>query len=156
MLNHQPHGLGGRRGPTLGRVEVAPVQDPVDPELEEWSGPLDCRSQPVGVAAGQVTGVGTRWEGGHDEPEAELLFPGVHPLGRGLSGAVGVKGQHHPLGETAHEPGVAGGQRRPAGGHRPFDSREVAADHIGVALAHHQLIGPAGFGLGPVQAVEDV
>ena len=46
------------------------------------------------------------------------------------------------------------GEGSSACGHRPLYARQVATDHIRVALAHHQLVYTAGLRLGPVQPVE--
>ena len=154
VFGHECHGLGGGQRPTLHRVEVAPPQCPVDPELEERTGLGDRTPQAVGVGSGHVTRVGTLGQCGDGEAQPELLLPGVDPLGRGLAGTVSVVGQDDPGGEAGQLAGVVGGHGGAAGGDGALDSRLVEADHIGVALAHDDLVHAARLGLGPVEAVE--
>ena len=46
------------------------------------------------------------------------------------------------------------GERGAAGRHGPRHAGPVEADHVGVALAHDDLVGGDDVGLGPVQAVQ--
>ncbi len=156
MLGDQRHGLGGRPGPTFRGVQVAAGQHPVHAELQERASAINSPPQRLGVRPGKVTGVGSLGKGGHRELEAELLLPGVDPLGRRLARSVGVESQHHPSGEPADESSVAGGEGCPAGGYRPLDTGQMATDDIGVALAYHQLVEAPRLGLRPMEAIEHV
>ena len=49
---------------------------------------------------------------------------------------------------------MLGGEGRAAGGHRPLDARQVAPDHVGIPLAHHQFVGPPRLALSPVEPVK--
>jgi len=121
MLDHQAHGRRGCQGAAFGRSQVAPVQFPIHPELKEGTCALDRRPQCIRIAPGQVTGVAALGQGRHREPHAELLLPRIDPLCGGLSGPVRIERQDDPLCEARHDPGVLGGQRSTAGGHRPLD-----------------------------------
>ena len=145
-------GCGQR--PALHRVEVAPPQRTVHPELEERSGLGNCPVQALGVGTGHVTGVGALGKGSDGEAQPELLLPGVDPLRGGLPGTIGVVGQHDPGGEAGQLAGMVGGHGGAAGGDRPLDTGLVEADDVRVALAHDDLVHPPSLGLGPVEAVE--
>ncbi len=90
----------------------------------------------------------------HGEPQAELLFPFVDPFRGRLPGPIGIERKDDPLGETGHGPGVLRGEGCAACGNRPLYASQVAADHVRVALADHQLVDAAGLRLRPVQPVE--
>ena len=81
-------------------------------------------------------------------------LPLVEPFGRGQAGGVGVEGEHDVAGEALQQAHVLLGEGRAAGGDGPGHPGPVEADHVGVALAHHDLPGPDDLGLGPLEAVE--
>ena len=83
-----------------------------------------------------------------------LLLPLVEPLGGTLPGGVGVERQHHPAGVALQQPHVVLGERRAARRHRPLDAGAVEPDHVGVALAHDDLVRRDDVGLRPVQPVQ--
>ena len=59
MFDDQPHGRRGGQGSPLCRVQVAPVQLPVHPELQERTGFFDGGPQAVRVVARHVAGIGS-------------------------------------------------------------------------------------------------
>ena len=95
--------------------------------------------QRLGVGPGQVGRVGAGRQGGHGHVDLVLALPLVEAAGRRLPGAVGVVGQHHPGGEVPEQPDVLLGQGGAAGGHGPGHAGLEEADHVGVALADHDL-----------------
>ena len=78
----------------------------------------------------------------------------METLGSVLTGGIGIKGQHHPLGVAAQHPHVFLGQRRATGGHRPTHVHCGETHNVGVSLAHDGLIGGHDGALGPVQSVQ--
>ena len=111
-------------------------------------------AQGVGVGAGQVVGVRPRRQFEHREPQVVGGLPGVDALRGGLAGLVRVVGQHDVAGEPLEDPHVVLGESRPARGDRSRDAGTGEADHVGVALAHDDLIGGDRIGLGPVDGVQ--
>ena len=114
----------------------------------------DGGGQRVRVALGQVARVLPAGQPGHRHLHLVLLLPLVEALGRALAGGVGVEGQHDPAGVALEQPHVVLGERRAARGHGPGHADAVEPDDVGVALAHHDLVGRRDVGLGPVQPVQ--
>ena len=146
----------GRLAPALGGAQVGGGEDPLDAEPEERHGLLDGLAQGVGVGPGEVGRVAAGREGGDGHLDLVLALPLVDPLGRGLAGGVGVEGQHEPRGEALERADVLVGEGGAAGGDGPVEADLGEADHVGVALADDDLVGPHRLVLGPVEPVEDL
>ena len=130
------------------------VHHPLQAEGEERRGVGDGGGERLRVALGQVAGILAAGQAGDRHLHLVLLLPLVEPLGRALAGGVGVERQHDPAGVALEQPHVVLGERRAARRHRPRHAGLVEADHVGVALAHDDLVGRGDVGLRPVQPVE--
>ena len=137
-----------------GPAEIGRRQHPLDPEAEERAGVRHRGAQRLGVGPGQLIRIGARRQCHHRHLDVVRLLPRVDTIGGGLARLVGVVGQNEPAGEALELADVLLGQSRAARGDRPLHPGPGEADHVGVALADHDLVAGHHVGLGPVDAVQ--